>query len=226
MDLALGDQRVDRFLLEHLRVFVNVREDVGLEDKEAAIDPAAFFAGLFAEGVDFSAVQTKGPETCSRLDAGHSDILAMRFVEGDGGRNVDIGYAIAVSHAKRLVAFNVFCDLLESAAGAGFFASVNERDAPGLGDRIVNRHFVGRHIEGDVGGMQEVVGEVLLNDVTLVATADDEVIDAVAGVDLEDVPKNGQATDFDHGFGPDGGFFTDPGAETACEYHCLHPEVP
>ena len=35
------------------------------------------------------------------------------------------------------------------------------------------------HVEGDVRGVQEVVGEVLLDDVALVAATDDEVVDAV-----------------------------------------------
>ncbi len=46
-----------------------------------------------------------------------------------------------------------------------------------------------RVLEGDVGGVEEVVGEVLLDDVALVPQADDEFIDALLGVELEDVPK-------------------------------------
>ena len=49
--------------------------------------------------------------------------------------------------------------------------------------------------------MEEVVGEELLDDVALVAQADDEVVDAVLGVELEDVPEDGAAADFDHGLG-------------------------
>ena len=62
-------------------------------------------------------------------------------------------------------------------------------------------HLVVVHVEGDVGGVQEVVGEVLLDDVALVAAADDEVVDAVLRVDLEDVPEDGAAADLDHRLG-------------------------
>jgi cell division protein ZapA (FtsZ GTPase activity inhibitor) len=39
----------------------------------------------------------------------------------------------------------------------------------------VHLHAVVREVEGDVGRMQEVVGEILLDDIALVAAADDEV---------------------------------------------------
>ena len=49
--------------------------------------------------------------------------------------------------------------------------------------------------------MQEVVGEVFLDHVALVAAADHEVIDAVGGVDFHDVPENRLAADLDHRLG-------------------------
>ncbi len=68
-------------------------------------------------------------------------------------------------------------------------------------------HVVGVHVKRHIGGMQEVVGKILLDDVALVATADDEVMDAVLGINLQDVPENGPATNFDHRLGPDNRFF-------------------
>ena len=83
-------------------------------------------------------------------------------------------------------------------------------------------HLVVVHVEGDVGGVEEVVGEVLLDDVALVSAADDEVVDAVLGVDLEDVPEDGAAADLDHGLGADRGFFAEASAEAAGEDYCFH----
>ena len=65
--------------------------------------------------------------------------------------------------------------------------------------------------------MEEVIGEVLLDDVALVSEADDEVVDALLGVELEDVPEDGLAADLHHGLGADGGFFAETRAETAGE---------
>jgi len=105
-------------------------------------------------------------------------------------------------------------------------AGVDESNPPRLGDGVVHGHLVGGHVEGDVGGVQEVVGEVLLDDVALIAAADDEVVDAVTGVNLEDVPEDGQAPDFNHRFGPQRSFLADSGAETACKNNCLHRWFP
>ena len=59
-------------------------------------------------------------------------------------------------------------------------AGVDQGDAPRLGDALMNLHAVLMHVESDVGHVEEVVGEVLLDDVALVAAANDEVVDAGA----------------------------------------------
>ena len=75
--------------------------------------------------------------------------------------------------------------------------------------RVVHDHFVTGDVKGNVGGVKEVVGEVFLDDVALVAETDDEVVDALSGVELEDVPEDGAAADFYHGLRAESGFFTE-----------------
>ena len=70
--------------------------------------------------------------------------------------------------------------------------------------------------------MQKVVGKVFLDDVALVAAADHKVVDAVVGINLEDVPKNRVPADFDHRFGLDHGFFADARAEATSQNDCFH----
>ena len=65
----------------------------------------------------------------------------------------------------------------------------------------MNFHRILLHIEGYIGCVEEVVGEVLLDYVTLVATADDEIVDPVGGVGLHNVPEDGLAADLDHRLG-------------------------
>jgi hypothetical protein len=60
-------------------------------------------------------------------------------------------------------------------------------------------------VEGHVGHVEEVVGEVLLDDVALVAEADHEVVEAVVAVDLHDVPQDRPLADLDHRLGLGGG---------------------
>lgn len=87
---------------------------------------------------------------------------------------------------------------------------------------LVYFHAVLAHIKGDVGHVHKIVGKILFDDVALVTTANNEVVDAVVGVGLEDVPQNGLAADFDHGFGASRGFFGDAGAKTTGENDCFH----
>ncbi len=77
----------------------------------------------------------------------------------------------------------------------------------------MDSHFVVGHVIGHIGGMEEVVGEVLLDDVALVSAADDEVVDAVLGVDLQDVPEDRPAADLNHRFRPYRGLFAEACAE-------------
>ena len=44
---------------------------------------------------------------------------------------------------------------------------------------LVHFHLVVGHVEGDIGHVQEVVGEVFLDHIALVAAANDEVVDAM-----------------------------------------------
>ena len=62
---------------------------------------------------------------------------------------------------------------------------------------VMHFHLVVGHVEGDIRHVQEVVGEVFLDHETLVAEADDELVDAVGRVHLEDVPQDGPSSHFD-----------------------------
>ena len=70
--------------------------------------------------------------------------------------------------------------------------------------------------------MEEVVGKILFYDVALIATAHNEVVDAVVGISLQDVPQDRLATDVDHRFGAGRGFFGDAGTKAAREDHEFH----
>ena len=79
-----------------------------------------------------------------------------------------------------------------------------------------------RHVESYVRHMQEVVGEVFLDHVALVAATDHEVIHAMGGIQLHDVPENRFATDLDHGLGFEMCLFRDSGAEATSKNNGNH----
>ena len=63
--------------------------------------------------------------------------------------------------------------------------------------------------------MQEVVLEILLDHVPLVAGADDEFVNPMGGVDFHHVPEDRVTADLDHRFWPQVGFFTQARTEPA-----------
>lgn len=73
-----------------------------------------------------------------------------------------------------------------------------------------------------VRDVDEVVREVLLDQVSLVAQTDDEIIQPVMAVCLHDVPKNWLAANLDHGLRFDDGLFRKPGSETTRKNNHFH----
>src|SRR6266550_1470401 len=226
LDLALCDEGLDRFAFEHLRIVGDGINRFSIENEEAAVDPAALVAGLFLKGVDLSVLQSQRSETRKGLHTGQRNEFVVVLVKRNRSRNVDIGNAVTIGHAEGLIAVQVLRDSLQTSSSAGRVAGIDQGDAPGFSDRFMHGHLVGVHVERHIRGMQEVVGKILLNDVALVATANDEVIDAVLGVNLQNVPKDGPAANLDHRLGPDNRFFREARAEAASEDYGFHSKTP
>ena len=74
--------------------------------------------------------------------------------------------------------------------------------------------------------MQKVVRKILLDDVTLIAAANDEVIDTVVGVSLQDVPQDWLAADLDHGLGLGVSFFTYASTQAPSKNDCFQNLIP
>ncbi|MNC31332.1 hypothetical protein D3C75_796490 [compost metagenome] len=87
---------------------------------------------------------------------------------------------------------------------------------------VVDMHAVFRHVKGHIGHVQEIVGEVFLDHIALVAQADHEVVDPIMGVDLHNVPDDRLATDFDHRLGTKMRLFADACTQAAGEDDCFH----
>jgi len=151
-----------------------------LEHEEAAVDHAAVTARLFDEAADLAAIaDVDGAKARRRVGGGERVSLAMVAMEAKCGGDVDVADTVAVGEAEVVFVARVLGHALEASAGHGDFAGVHQRHVPGFGAFLVHGHAVGMHAEGDIGHVQEVVGEVLLDQIALVAAADDEVIDSV-----------------------------------------------
>ena len=143
-------------------------------------------------------------------------------MESEQRGDIDIGNSVAVSEAEGLFVLHMRQVTLEAAASHGGSASVDQGDTPGLRDVAMHLHLVVQDVDGDIGSVEIVVGEILFDEIALVAQTDDEVVDAVVGVGLHDMPQDRAAAYFHHRLGPKGGLFTEPGTKTAGENNSLH----
>ena len=138
----------------------------------------------------------------------------MAAMEFNAGADVNVTDTIAVSHAERFIVLHIFGNPGQSPTGHRLNTGIDQGYVPGFGALLVHFHPVAAHVEGDVGHVQEVVGEVLLDDITLVAAANDEIVDAVMRVHLQDMPKDRHTTDLHHRLGPRGSFFAQARTES------------
>jgi hypothetical protein len=192
-------RRVTRDDVAHLR----------LADEEPAVDPRPVAARLLLEAEHPALLHVQRAEAPRRLHGGHRRQDPLGAVALDHRTDVHVADAVAVGQAERLVA-DERQHALEPPPGHRRLARVDERHAPRLGGRAVDLHLPAAHVERDVRGVQRVVGEPLLDDVSLVAETDDELLDPVGRVDLHDVPQHRLAADLDHGLGLDGGLLAQP----------------
>ena len=87
-------------------------------------------------------------------------------------------------------------------------------------------HPVFGQMKRHIGHVQEVIGEVLLDHVSLVTKADDEIVEAIVTIDLHDVPEDRAAADFHHRFGTDRGFLAKPRAHSTSKDDYFHHKNP
>jgi hypothetical protein len=135
--------------------------------------------------------------------------------------DVHVTDAIAIGETKRLVV-QVLRDAGEAPTGHSGFPGVHNSDLPRLCFAPVDFHVVFLHVEGDIGHVEEIIGEILFDHVALITRADDKIIDAMGTVGLEDVPKNGPSPDFHHGLGLEVGFFGETGPQTPGKDNGFH----
>ena len=102
----------------------------------------------------------------------------MGLVERDGLSDVDVRDSIAISHAEGFAWIQVLRYLAQTPTGTCRVAGIDQCHPPGLGNRIVHLHLVGRHVKRDIRRVQKVVREELLDHIAFVPAADDEVVNA------------------------------------------------
>ena len=200
--LAVFGQLLERLLLpDRLRRPRGSAPISGESTKKPPLTKPPSPLGFSRKPVTRSPSQFEHAEPPRRIDGRDGRQSAVRAVESDGGRDVDVGDAVAVGQAEG-VALDVFQDAREPAARHRRLAGVDQRDAPVLGF-VAMRGDGAAPLRSKVTSdmMQRIVGEEFLDQIALVAEADDEIGDAMRGVDFHDVPENGRPPISTSGFG-------------------------
>ena len=137
--LPLLGQPLQRLALPDRVIAGDIGADLGARDEEAAIDPAAIAHRLLGEARHPRAVMADGAEAAGRLHRRHGAEPALVAMEIDQATHVDIGDAVAIGEAERLVTGDMRQDAPDAAADLGGLAGFDEGDAPGLGLRADQR---------------------------------------------------------------------------------------
>ena len=199
--LPLFSQALERVLLPERLIVGDVVDHIWGQHKETTVNHAAIALGFFSKAVDLVSCHVEGTKATRWNSRSQSGLNVLCLVERNELGDVYVTHAIPVGEAKNVLVLEVGRHTLQPSTGHGVVTGIDQGDLPWLRIALVNFHHILLHIEGYIGCVEEVVGEVLLDYVTLVATANNEVVDAVGGVGLHNVPEDGLAADLDHRLG-------------------------
>lgn len=216
-ELSLAGKCFERGRFPRCVIPVNEIDCLGRENEKPCVDHAVAAVRLLVEAgdhrvFDFQCAETPGGGGCG--DCTQGTLLAMK---GDGSRDVDVANAVTVGEAEVCFSCEIVANPFETPASLRVFTRVNKRDAPRFCVPLVYLHLIVAEVERDVRCVKEVVGKIFFYDVTTVSKANNEVVDSVRGIDFQYMPDDRLATDFDHGFGLEMGFFANSRAQATGE---------
>ena len=90
---------------------------------------------------------------------------------------------------------------------------------------LVDFHVITFHVKGHIGHMKEVVGKILLDDVTFVAATYDELIDVMMAVEFHDMPEDWLAANLNHRFGLKDRLFANPRAKATSQQYSFQASI-
>ena len=140
--------------------------------------------------------------------------------------NIYVAYTITIGEHEGLVA-NILLDAFDAGACLSIETCIDQGDLPGLGNVVMYGHSVViGEVEGNIRGVQVIVGKIFFDHVALVAKTDDEFMKTISGIDFHDMPEDGITANFNHWFWSQIGFFADAGTESASQDDYFHRITP
>jgi hypothetical protein len=110
----------------------------------------------------------------------------------------------------------------QSTGCLGVQSGIHEGNLKVLGVGIVYDYFIILQFYGHIGVMQEIIKKIFLNNIPLVAQANDKIVKPLGRKYFHDMPEDRLIPDLDHRFWSQMGFFRDPGSQAAGENYHLH----
>ncbi len=194
-----------------------------VHDEETAVDESGLFFDLLSEGAHVGAAHLEVAEPAGRLDGGQRHDLLMPVVKGNRGVDVAVDQPVPVCQ-KECLLFDEPQHPLKPSPGHGGLARIDQGHAPILFVvlTVVLELRAGAEPEGHVAGIPLVIAEEVLDHFAFVAEAQDEILVAVVGVDLHDMPKYRPFANRHHRFGPKLGFLAQARPQTTAQNHHFH----
>lgn len=78
---------------------------------------------------------------------------------------------------------------------------------------MMNLYSILFHVEHNIRSVEKIISELLLDHVSTVSCANNEVVDSMGGIDLHDMPEDGFSYYFQHGLRSRTRFFLDSCAQ-------------
>src|SRR5579885_263363 len=172
--LTHGGKTDNRRTLPARLVALDEIEHARGEHEEAAVDQSPIAARLLDEGGYRVSLTLDGAVASRRPYCGDRRQSAVAKMKFDLRADIEIAQAVAIGEAECFFVLDVVGYAAEPAAGQRVLAGVDQRHPPGLRLLLVHNRAVVRKIERHVGHVQEVVGEIFLDDVALITAADHE----------------------------------------------------
>ena len=122
-------------------------------------------------------------------------------------RDIEVCDAVTVGKHEGLVVLEPLLHALQTPTCLGVQPGVNQVHFPGEVVSPVDNGLPCRQIDSEIVIDGIKVQKVFFNNFRLIPKRNDELMDAVRGIDVHDVPQNRLTADFHHRLGTEDGFF-------------------
>ena len=224
--LALGDEPLER-LHDEFVAGMDVVEDLAAEREVAGVEPDRRVGERLDRGAQSVIGHARHMERLGRVDDHERADQAAGMERVQVVRQPQIGQPVGIVRQELVLAMQVGLDTHQPLADGRLRPGVGEGDVPVVDVRAQQPDVTAAAAQHEVvRGPLLVVEEVLLDDLALVAQAEDELLVAEIGVVLHEMPQDRSVADLHHRLGHRIAVLANAHALSAAEEDDLHSAQP